>query len=104
MDVLVQDRCHRIGETRNTIRDLFTINEKDDVFKRLGTWNTEQNIPPSMVRDKDETTKFDPTEIDTMKSSEKKLEAETIECVLEAEDDDTDVHTTQAIHTEAGMA
>ncbi|CAL8084425.1 unnamed protein product [Orchesella dallaii] len=142
MDAQAQDRCHRIGQTRdvhiyrlvsektveenilkksnqkrllgelaieggkftttyfkqNTIRDLFTINEKDDVSKRLSTWNTEQTKPP-MVEDEDETTTFDPTDI--MKSPEKKHEMQMIECALAAAEDDTDVHAAQTVHAEA---
>ncbi|ODN02140.1 Helicase domino [Orchesella cincta] len=144
MDAQAQDRCHRIGQTRdvhiyrlvsektveenilkksnqkrllgelaiedgkfttayfkqNTIRDLFTINEKDDVAKRLSTWNTdEQSTPLSTVEEEDESTTFDSS--DLMKSLAKKHEIQTIECALAVAEDDTDVHAAQTVHAEA---
>lgn len=104
---------------QNTIRELFSINEKDEVAKRLNTWNlgsdnsslsalnkpdtssfasTAQKEPKTSTEEEDDST-FDPS--DLMRSPEKKHEMQMIECALAAAEDETDIQAAQTVHAEA---
>lgn len=87
---------------QHTIRELFTINEMEDVENRLSVWNKEPT--PSETNklgdeDEQEESAFDPA--DLMRSPEKKHEMQMIECALAAAEDDTDVQAAQTVHAEA---
>lgn len=81
---------------QQTIRDLFTINEKEDVTKRLTAWNTNGSSLLSNETEDDLT--VDST--DFMKKPQTMHGIKMLECALAAAEDDRDVEAAKTVHAE----